>query len=114
MRPGFAERLGRGTVLLDGGMGTALIARGLGAGRSPERWNLDRPDDVREIHAAYLTAGSDVVQTNNQGAAQQYTGNTNAPTSDAAFLSPSTTGSIMGVVAVATLGTDNGRWTAVN
>jgi 5-methyltetrahydrofolate--homocysteine methyltransferase len=55
------------TVLLDGAMGTELMARGLPQGVAPESWNIDRPDVVREIHAAYFAAGSDVVSTNSFG-----------------------------------------------
>lgn len=54
-------------VLLDGGMGSALIARGLESGKSPELWNVDHPDRVEEVHAGYYAAGSDVVQTNTFG-----------------------------------------------
>ncbi|HJN77750.1 MAG TPA: homocysteine S-methyltransferase family protein [Myxococcota bacterium] len=54
-------------VLLDGGMGSALIARGLRQGRPPELWNIERPEQVEEVHAAYIAAGSDVVQTNTFG-----------------------------------------------
>jgi len=64
VKPSIAARLGRGTVLLDGGMGSALITRGLDSGEGLERWNLERPDVVRDVHAAYLTAGSEVIQTN--------------------------------------------------
>ena len=31
-------------------------------------WNLERPDDVREIQGLYIAAGSDVIQTNTFGA----------------------------------------------
>ena len=62
------DRLWRdSTVLLDGGMGSALIARGLTGGGCPELWNLDRPDDVLAVHAGYLAAGSAVIQTNTFG-----------------------------------------------
>jgi len=58
----FLERLRRGTLLGDGAMGTQLIARGLRVREEcPEAWNLDRPDDVRAVHAAYIAAGSDAV-----------------------------------------------------
>jgi methionine synthase I (cobalamin-dependent) len=63
----FAERLLGDTVLLDGGMGSALIARGLQPGACPELWNAERPDEVRDIHTAYFAAGSEVVQTNTFG-----------------------------------------------
>jgi 5-methyltetrahydrofolate--homocysteine methyltransferase len=56
------------TVLFDGALGTELMSRGLGPGVPPELWNLDRPDLVREVHAAYFEAGSDVVSTNSFGA----------------------------------------------
>jgi len=55
------------TVLLDGAMGTELMTRGLGPGVPPELWNAERPDAVREVHAAYFEAGSDVVSTNSFG-----------------------------------------------
>ena len=55
-------------LFLDGGMGTQLQARGLKPGEVPELWNLERPDDVRAIHEAYLAAGADVVYSNTFGA----------------------------------------------
>ena len=55
-------------VLLDGGMGSSLIERGMKRGESGEMWNLERPDDVRQIQAAYAAAGSEVIQTNTFGA----------------------------------------------
>ncbi len=65
----LADRLRSGPYLLfDGGLGTMLIARGLAAGEAPERWNLERPEDVTAIHREYVAAGSDVVQTNTFGA----------------------------------------------
>ncbi|MCX8062759.1 MAG: betaine--homocysteine S-methyltransferase [Anaerolineales bacterium] len=55
-------------ILLDGAMGTMLMSRGLEAGQAPERMNLDRPDVVREIHRAYIEAGSSIILTNTFGA----------------------------------------------
>lgn len=55
-------------VFLDGGMGTLLQARGLKAGELPERWNLEHPEVIREIHRAYFDAGSNIVNTNTFGA----------------------------------------------
>ncbi len=55
-------------LILDGGMGTLLQARGLAAGEYPERWNVTHPETVREIHMAYFDAGSNVVSTNTFGA----------------------------------------------
>jgi 5-methyltetrahydrofolate--homocysteine methyltransferase len=58
----------RRPLVLDGGLGTMLMARGLGRGEPPERWVLERPDDVRAVHRAYAQAGSDAVHTCTFGA----------------------------------------------
>ena len=57
-----------GLLFLDGGFGTQLQARGLGAGELPEDWNIAHPDAVRAVHSAYRAAGSDVVYANTFGA----------------------------------------------
>ncbi|HET8733063.1 MAG TPA: homocysteine S-methyltransferase family protein, partial [Anaeromyxobacteraceae bacterium] len=50
-------------LLLDGGMGTALIARGLPLDRVPEAWVLGRPEEVAAVHAAHVAAGARAVLT---------------------------------------------------
>lgn len=55
-------------LYLDGSTGTLLQARGLAPGEYPERWNLTRPEVIRDIHRAYFDAGSHVVCTNTFGA----------------------------------------------
>ena len=52
----------------DGAMGTQLQARGLAAGEIPELLCLSNPDEIREIHAAYVASGSEAVTTNTFGA----------------------------------------------
>ena len=64
----FKSFLSENIVLLDGGMGTLLQARGLAAGEFPERWNLSHPDVLTAIHRDYYDAGSHVVNTNTFGA----------------------------------------------
>ena len=64
----FKEFLKENLVLLDGGMGTLLQAKGLRAGEHPERWNITRPEVIRDIHKSYFDAGSNVVCTNTFGA----------------------------------------------
>lgn len=55
-------------LLWDGGMGTGLIARGLDlAAAPPEAWLMDAPDQVRAVHAEFVAAGVDVLQTNTFG-----------------------------------------------
>jgi len=67
MSAGLARLWCEPTVLLDGGMGSALIARGLTGGGCSELWNVERPDDVLAVHAGYLAAGSVAIQTNTFG-----------------------------------------------
>lgn len=62
------DLLNNETLFLDGGMGTLLQERGLGAGELPERWNLLHPEVIRNIHRAYFDAGSNIVNTNTFGA----------------------------------------------
>ena len=68
MRHRLLEILKSKTVIFDGGMGSMLIARGLGPGESPETWNLEKPEAVAEVQRLYYEAGADVVHTNSFGA----------------------------------------------
>ncbi|HYG70357.1 MAG TPA: homocysteine S-methyltransferase family protein [Anaeromyxobacteraceae bacterium] len=52
----------RATVL-DGAMGTALIARGLEAGALPEEWLRERPEEIARVHTAHAAAGAELVLT---------------------------------------------------
>lgn len=52
-----------GAVLLDGAMGTELIARGIAPAAVADA-NRDHPDLVLEIHRAYLAAGAEILTTN--------------------------------------------------
>jgi 5-methyltetrahydrofolate--homocysteine methyltransferase len=55
-------------LLLDGGVGTALIAQGLDLAREPpEAWNLRCPELVRAVHGSFAAAGCQAVQTNSFG-----------------------------------------------
>jgi len=54
-------------VLLDGGMGTELIKKGLSKGEAPELWNEKYPEKVKEVHQAYFQAGADAIITNSFG-----------------------------------------------
>ena len=58
----FRELLkGPGPVILDGGMGTMLQAKGLKLGEHPELAALDHPDWLLDIHRAYAEAGSQIL-----------------------------------------------------
>lgn len=58
------------TVILDGAMGTMLIARGLKPGEAPESMNINAPEVVKDIHRAYIKAGSQIILTNSFGGNQ--------------------------------------------
>ncbi|HEY8836819.1 MAG TPA: homocysteine S-methyltransferase family protein [Dehalococcoidia bacterium] len=70
----FLEALRERVLIFDGAMGTSLHARDLsdddywGKEGCVDLLSLSRPDVVKDIHAAYYTAGSDVVETNTFGA----------------------------------------------
>ena len=62
------ERLRSGTPLVaDGGMG-ALISGGVPRLRCPEEANLRAPESVVALHASFIRAGADVIETNTFGA----------------------------------------------
>jgi 5-methyltetrahydrofolate--homocysteine methyltransferase len=54
-------------LLLDGGLGLALMVRGFAVGECPEEWNVSHPADIEDIHRAFYAAGSDIVNTNSFG-----------------------------------------------
>ena len=55
-------------VLLDGGMGTMLQARGLKLGARPELLSITEPEMLTGIHREYVQAGADIVYANTFGA----------------------------------------------
>ena len=57
-----------GPVILDGGMGTMLQAKGLRLGEHPELAALDHPDWLLDIHRAYAAAGTQILCANTFGA----------------------------------------------
>lgn len=59
-----SEVFEHGAVLLDGAMATSLFARGLDLKEPSPGWNLSHPEEVLAVHAGFLSAGCEVVQTN--------------------------------------------------
>ena len=65
----FSRRLREGAPLLcDGAMGTLLYARGVTVDACFDVLNLSQPALVQSIHADYISAGADCVETNTFGA----------------------------------------------
>ena len=73
-KPGIGKRLLEKVLILDGAMGTAIMA----ANPGPDDYQghdgchdflaISRPDLIAGIHAAYLEAGCDIIETNTFGA----------------------------------------------
>jgi methionine synthase I (cobalamin-dependent) len=53
--------------VLDGAMGTQLMARGLQLGEPSILWNVSRPADVLGVHSAYARAGAQALVANTFG-----------------------------------------------
>ena len=66
-RTALERRLGRGVLVVDGGVGTELIARGVDAARTADA-NVDHPDLVQAVHRAFLDAGAEAITANTFGA----------------------------------------------
>ena len=54
--------------ILDGAMGTMLMAGGLLPGACPELMNIEKSDVVKDIHKKYIDVGATVIETNTFGA----------------------------------------------
>jgi methionine synthase / methylenetetrahydrofolate reductase(NADPH) len=63
-RPARELASGGRVLVCDGAMGTMLHSAGVPLDRSLSELNLAKPHLVRDLHAAYLAAGANIVQTN--------------------------------------------------
>lgn len=64
----LSRRLDAGPLLCDGAMGTLLYARGVSLDACFDVLNLNNPRVVQSIHADYIAAGADCIETNTFGA----------------------------------------------
>src|SRR5881296_818728 len=64
----FDRRLADGPLLCDGAMGTLLYARGVSLDACFDVLNLNTPRLIQSIHADYIAAGADCIETNTFGA----------------------------------------------
>src|ERR1700734_2903207 len=66
---GAQERKAAGRpVLCDGAMGTMFYGGGVFINRCYDELNVSQPELVRSIHAQYLQAGAEIIETNTFGA----------------------------------------------
>lgn len=63
----FLETLSERILVCDGAMGTMLYERGISFDHCFDEINLSHPDLVKEVHAAYIDAGADIIETNTFG-----------------------------------------------
>ena len=66
-RPSLASALAAGPLLLDGAMGSLLYERGILHTRSYDELNLAQPDVIMRVHADYVAAGAELIETNTFG-----------------------------------------------
>ncbi len=60
----FLEQINEGNILIaDGATGTNLQKRGLTPGVPPELWVLEKPQEILNLHAEFINAGSDIILT---------------------------------------------------
>ena len=64
----ITEKLKTKRLYFDGGYGTILQSKGLKPGELPEKWNIEKPDVIEEIHRGYLSVGCDIIKSNTFGA----------------------------------------------
>src|SRR5262247_1316771 len=64
----LSERLAEGALLCDGAMGTVLYARGVPLDACFDVLNLNNARLVQAVHADYVGAGADAIETNTFGA----------------------------------------------
>jgi methionine synthase I (cobalamin-dependent) len=64
----FRDQLSRRVLVADGAMGTMLYDKGIFINRCYDELNLTAPDMIRQIHADYVKAGAEILETNTFGA----------------------------------------------
>ena len=64
----FIDAVHAGVLVVDGAMGTQLYERGVLYSTCFEELNVSRPELVAKVHADYLRAGAQVIETNTSGA----------------------------------------------
>jgi 5-methyltetrahydrofolate--homocysteine methyltransferase len=64
----ITEAVKSGRILIsDGAWGTFLQQKGMKPGECPEKWCIDKPDDVMDIARNYIKAGADMVESDSFG-----------------------------------------------
>ncbi len=64
----FTDALDQRVLVCDGAMGTMLYGKGVFINKSFDALNLTQPGLVASVHAEYVRAGADIIETNTFGA----------------------------------------------
>jgi len=64
----FLQELNKRILIIDGAMGTQLMAKGVRPEDCFDAQNLKNPDIVLSVHKSYIDAGADIIETNTFGA----------------------------------------------
>lgn len=67
-RLNIMEHISSRMTFFDGGTGSVLQELGLAPGELPERWNIDRAEEIISLHQSYFAAGCNIIKTNTFGA----------------------------------------------
>src|SRR5881398_3012693 len=68
MLKALKEAIEERVLVCDGAMGTMLYAKGVFINKSFDALNVTQPDLVAEVHAEYVRAGADIIETKTFGA----------------------------------------------
>ena len=67
-RETITDAVTKGRILIsDGAWGTFLQQKGMKPGECPEKWCIDKPDDVLDIARNYIKAGADMIESDSFG-----------------------------------------------
>ncbi len=64
----FSDALNERVLVCDGAMGTMLYGKGVFINKSFDALNVTQPELVASVHAEYVAAGADIIETNTFGA----------------------------------------------
>jgi 5-methyltetrahydrofolate--homocysteine methyltransferase len=67
----FSAYLTKNKILIsDGATGSNLIQRGLKSGMSAEHWVLEKPNNIKQLHLDFISAGANIILTCTFGASE--------------------------------------------
>lgn len=68
MNDNIRNYLGKEILFFDGATGSVLQGRGLKPGELPEIWNIEKPEEIIQLHYSYYLSGANIIKSNTFGA----------------------------------------------